>query len=70
MTMKTHISTVWELDEHDAPMVVVYQDEHAGLIDGAGLGMTIRFTAGQIPIIEELLAALIAKRDKTGPEVA
>lgn len=38
--------------------------------EDAGLDLTVEFTAAQIPQVEELLAALVAKRAKTNQEVA
>ena len=61
--MRTRIQTTYELADTDLPMVVVYEDDKVGLL-AHDLSMTIRFVAAQIPMLEQLLTALIAKRDK------
>lgn len=65
--MTTHTSVTYAFDKLDLLIVTPFHDDSVGFHSPQGL--RIDLTPEHIPIVEQLLAALIAKRDKTGPEV-
>jgi len=69
--MKQRIDTTWELDPADTLSVCGYKDCHTDMVSLSNIGwpgFVIMLRPSHIPAIEELLRALIAKRDAATPK--